>query len=85
MEFKLTEQETQALRLLASLGSVYQPLFEETKRLSACGLVQLNRSGSVCLTTTGYKYLRHMTWCIHESPSFEPNQIQLHRTDSGIS
>jgi len=58
MELKLTEREHDALRKLASLGSMYRLLHSEAATLTACGLVQLNGEGIANLTEDGRKYLR---------------------------
>jgi hypothetical protein len=58
MEFKLTAREQDALRKLASLGSMYQLLSNEATTLSACGFVESNREGGVRITAEGRKYLR---------------------------
>lgn len=58
MEFKLTNREWDALRKLASLGNVYQPLHNETTVLSACGLAEVDNNGGVRISAKGRKYLR---------------------------
>ncbi|NVD74585.1 hypothetical protein HUX88_29295 [Duganella sp. BJB1802] len=58
MEFKLTEREQDALRKLASLGNLYQPLHNEATSLLAVGLVETDGNGGVRLTADGRKYLR---------------------------
>lgn len=58
MEFKLTVREWDALRKLASLGSVFQPLQNELAVLSACGLIEADHNGGVRITAEGRKYLR---------------------------
>jgi hypothetical protein len=58
VEFKLTDREWDALRKLASLGNVYQPLHNEAAALSACGLVEADHNGGVRITAEGRKHLR---------------------------
>lgn len=60
MELKLSEQEQDALRKLASLGNVYHLLRDHATTLIACGLVATNFEGIAHLTDDGRKYLRAM-------------------------
>jgi len=58
MGLKLTEREYEALKKLASLGSVYHLLHDEAVTLMACGLVESKGDGTALLTEDGRKYLR---------------------------
>jgi len=60
MNPKLTDREQDALKKLASLGSMYQPLHNEAATLSACGFVESNDEGGIRITAEGRKYLRDL-------------------------
>jgi len=60
MEFKLSAQEQDALRKLASLGSVYYLLHGDYVTLMSCGLIERRSNGVSVLTSDGRKYLREL-------------------------
>lgn len=58
MDAKLTNRELDALRKVASLGSMYHVLHSEACSLKACGLIELSGDGCACLTDAGRQFLR---------------------------
>lgn len=57
MDPRLSGQEQDALRKLASLGTVYHLLRSDQATLEACGLVERNGDGGALLTDQGRRYL----------------------------